>query len=337
MTTNTLKLYRATQTLFRAFHYLQPRMSGGTLAPPQPMNAEALAGCILHGCMSRVVRELRLRRERCEINDWRQVRMSAGAPTYDHNEVTMKTQSTELYAQPIAIQLPTIGRKDKATMKSQLRFAALSLMMLLCLMLSAARASADTLYDNGPINGNADAWQINFGYTVSDTFALGKAAQIKAITAGAWEFPGNTVSTLGWSITSAENGGTVYGSGIANVTDTFLSVNEYGYNIDQLSLSGLNVNLDAGTYWLNLSNASTPSGDPVYWDENSGIHCGGQDGDEGPCPSLASESALGTIPGEAFTIEGGSGGGNTPEPSSLALFGSGVVGIGGLLRQRFFG
>ena len=52
------KLYLATETLFRAFHHLQPRMRGGALAPPAPMNAEALAGCILHGCMSRLVREL---------------------------------------------------------------------------------------------------------------------------------------------------------------------------------------------------------------------------------------------------------------------------------------
>ncbi len=58
MTTDKRKLYRATETLFRAFHYLQPRMRGGDLAPPQPMNGEALAGCILHSCMSRLVREL---------------------------------------------------------------------------------------------------------------------------------------------------------------------------------------------------------------------------------------------------------------------------------------
>lgn len=52
------KLYQATETLFRAFHHLQPRMRGGALAPPAPMNAEALAGCILHCCMSQLVREL---------------------------------------------------------------------------------------------------------------------------------------------------------------------------------------------------------------------------------------------------------------------------------------
>jgi hypothetical protein len=58
MMTDKQKLYQTTETLFHAFHYLRPRMHGGDLAPPRPMNAEALAGCILHGCMSRLVREL---------------------------------------------------------------------------------------------------------------------------------------------------------------------------------------------------------------------------------------------------------------------------------------
>ena len=31
-------------------------------------------------------------------------------------------------------------------------------------------AAAQTVYSNGPINGNTDAWTINFGFIVSDTF-----------------------------------------------------------------------------------------------------------------------------------------------------------------------
>jgi hypothetical protein len=58
-----IDLYDATRTLFRAFHYLKPRMKGGDLAPPAPMNGEALAGCILHACMSRLVREMKQARE----------------------------------------------------------------------------------------------------------------------------------------------------------------------------------------------------------------------------------------------------------------------------------
>jgi hypothetical protein len=74
MTSNPRKLYEATQTLFRAFHYLLPRMKGGGLALPQPMNPEALAGCILHGCMSRVVREIQAHRDNVALNPQLQAR-----------------------------------------------------------------------------------------------------------------------------------------------------------------------------------------------------------------------------------------------------------------------
>jgi len=122
----------------------------------------------------------------------------------------------------------------------------------------------------------------------------------------------------------------VFGSGVASgnsLTDTFISTNEYGYDIDKISVSGLNVPEKSGvTYWLNLYNATVPSGDPVYWDENSGVGCGGAG-----CPSMASESSVGSIAGEAFTI-----GGSTPEPSSIMLFGSGILGLAGLLRRKLF-
>ena len=83
------------------------------------------------------------------------------------------------------------------------------------------------------------------------------------------------------------------------------------------------------TYWLNLQNAVISSGDPVFWDENSGKGC-----TSNGCPSSASESAVGTIPSEAFTINPGSG--TVPEPSSIMLFGSGILGLAGLLRRKLF-
>ena len=61
MKPNAQELYEATKVLMEAFQYLEGRMKGGQLAPPVPMNAEALAGCILHQCMARVVREMRQR------------------------------------------------------------------------------------------------------------------------------------------------------------------------------------------------------------------------------------------------------------------------------------
>jgi len=192
---------------------------------------------------------------------------------------------------------------------------------VLCLAIVPALADVN----NGNINGTTDAWTFNFGYVVSDTFVPGATTNIIGFQIGLWEFPGDTVTSLDWSISSAEFGGTVYGSGTASggsVTDTFISSNQFGYNIDKVSVTGLSVPVTGGvTYWLNLANASVASGDPVYWDENSG-------------PASASESALGTIPSEAFTINGSGSGGDMPEPSSILLFGSGVLGLAGVLRRK---
>ena len=206
----------------------------------------------------------------------------------------------------------------------KLRMASL---IILCLVLAAAPAFADV--NNGPINGTTDAWTINFGYVVSDTFTPDHTS-VTGFQIGVWELPGDVLTSVDWSITLAENGGTVYGFGTAATTDTFISSNQFGYDIDKISVTGLNVGLNAGTYWLNLQNAVVPSGDPVYWDENSGQGCGG-----GGCPSQASESAVGTIPSEAFTVHGGMGP-MTPEPGSILLFGSGILGIAGLLRRKLF-
>jgi len=221
----------------------------------------------------------------------------------------------------------------------KIRIASLT---ILCLALAAVPALADTnFYDNGPINGTTDAWTINFGYVVSDTFNTGGYSSVSNFQIGVWEFPGDVMSSLDWSITTGENSGTVLGSGTAsgaNLSDTFLSSNQYGYNVDQITVTGLNVAVtENSTYWLNLQNAAVPSGDPVYWDENSGTGCGGTGGGAN-CPSLASESAVGTIPSEAFTVSGEPSGtsGNTPEPSSIMLFGSGALGLAALLRRKLF-
>src|SRR5271165_5698757 len=112
---------------------------------------------------------------------------------------------------------------------------------ILCLALAAVPAFAS--YDNGPINGTTDAWTINFGYIVSDSY-LSDGSTVTGFQFGVWEFPGDVMSSVDWSITSGENGGTVIGSGTAsgkNVTDLFVSTNQYGYDIDLISVGGLNV------------------------------------------------------------------------------------------------
>jgi PEP-CTERM motif len=217
----------------------------------------------------------------------------------------------------------------------KVRMASLS---ILCLALVAVPAVAQVLYDDGPINGTTDAWTINYGFVVGDTFTLSANSTVGGFNFSVWEFQGDVLTSVDWSITSEYSGGTLYGSGTAsgkNLTDQFISVNQYGYDIDEIHVTGLNVPLSATTYWLNLQNAVVPSGNPVYWDENYGVGCKGDDGMGGGCPSQASNGSVGSIGAEAFQIVG-AGGGTTPEPGSFFLLASGVLGVTGVLRRRLF-
>jgi hypothetical protein len=200
--------------------------------------------------------------------------------------------------------------------------------LIAVLALAVIPAAAQTLYDNGPVNGTTDGWTINFGFVVSDTFTLGAPSTVTGVNFYAWTFPGDVLDSAEVAITSSEFGGTTYSDQVVNFTQSACSANQLGFNVCLESSSGLApVNLAAGTYWLNLENATVNDGDPIYWDENSG-------------PSSASENSVGTIPSESFTVLGATSSsttsGTTPEPSSILLFGSGALGLAGVLRRKLF-
>ena len=231
----------------------------------------------------------------------------------------------------------------------KLRIASLSLLAL-CLTLAAVPAMAQVIYDNGPVNGTTDAWTINFGFVVSDTFNVpANGTTVTGASFAMWLIEGDNLETAELSITSGENGGTSFFDQTVNFTQSGCSLNQYTYDVCTESTSSFfSQTLNSGTYWLNLQNAVTADGEPVYWDENSG-------------PSSASGNLYGTIPSEAFTVLGGTGitstsststststtstsssstsstgFGSVPEPGSIVLFGSGFLGLLAVLRRKLF-
>ena len=209
------------------------------------------------------------------------------------------------------------------------RSGLLSLLTILCLLLAVAPAIADTLYDNGPYNGTTDAWTINFGFSVSDSFTAPANSQIQGLDIVYWDSSGSDVlTTVDMAVGSASFGGTP--QTLTGVTNTLLGVNQYGYNLFRADYSFANIPW-AGAGYVTLSNACSTSGcsvsTPIYWDENSG-------------PSTAYENTLGSIPSESFTLTAICGGGGPdceppiPEPSSILLFGSGVLGLIGVVRRK---
>jgi hypothetical protein len=208
------------------------------------------------------------------------------------------------------------------------------LMVSCWLAFTALPASAQqTLYENGPINGQTDAWTLNFGFFVDDTFEISEgSARVTGMAFGVWLSPGDVLQSVELTITSEPGYGTFYFDGVVTPTASGCFLNSYSYDVCNETVSFDGPTLNNGTYWVNLENAVATNGDPVYWDENSGIGCSSPG-----CPSSATESGNeGSIPSESFTILGTTqtGTGTTPEPASLMLFGSGAAAALAVLRRR---
>jgi hypothetical protein len=189
-------------------------------------------------------------------------------------------------------------------------------LLSLATVLAAVPASAGTLYSNGPANDQTEAWTINFGFAVTDSFTLTQASTITGATFDVWNGPGDSLSSVDWSIGTVAFGGA---AATATTSDVFDFSNSWGYDIYTDSISIPSLTLGAGTYFFTLQNAVTVDGQPGYWDQNSG-------------PSNAFENDRGQVPSETFSITGNAAA--TPEPSSLLLLGSGLAGVAGMLRRK---
>jgi hypothetical protein len=210
----------------------------------------------------------------------------------------------------------------------KLRVASLSLLALSLTLATVPALAQSDVYDNGPVDGQDLGWTINFGFTVSDSLILSRDSDVTGMQFWAWLIPGDTLTSVEVQLGAAAFGNEFLDQTVS-VTASNCFSNQFGYNVCDETANWTGVALSAGTYWVTLGNASVPSGDPAYWDQNSGL-------------SQAQENTIGTIPSESFTIlgfqssttTGTTSTGTTPEPSSVLLFGSGFVGLAGVLRRK---
>src|ERR1019366_4193933 len=223
-----------------------------------------------------------------------------------------------------------------------MRIATLSLLVL-CLALAASAQ----IYSEGPIDGNDNAFFVtgpnlpNFLGSVQDIsngFVAATSGAASHLEWGEWSVGAPT--SFSYELGSAAFG-TDIGSGTVGQTagnSTLLFTNGFGYGVYDVKVGITSAAMTAGsTYWLSISNATDASNDGTQgWD----IPNGGSGG-----PAICNFRQSGTnygncgLGGEAFTISSACGAGPdcgppVPEPSSILLFGSGILGLAGLLRRK---
>jgi PEP-CTERM motif len=215
----------------------------------------------------------------------------------------------------------------------KMRIALPLLFALLCLTLSAVPAMAGSdpiIYSNGGPVGFV-GWSFS-NTVVSDTVSCASAGGCTPTDLQIWivgdqGHPLPSLTSFTWSFSTAENSGTGLGSGIADSTTGLV---EAGCTKSVPAVCSVTTNLvpltpfvkiPAGVSWLNLFNAGGNVPMDILWNQNNG-------------PSAASTIINGKfvdIPSEAFNVSGTSA---VPEPGSILLLGTGIVGFAGVLRRK---
>jgi hypothetical protein len=201
---------------------------------------------------------------------------------------------------------------------------------LMAMTATAASAQA-VVYDNGPPNGVDGNEMTN--WIQAEDFSFGATTAFDGVRFWSAERGSFVPSTVDWWIFTDAAGqpGTILGSGNASLTRTAsggLCISGFSCYQNEFSVGG--TSLGAGTYWLGLHAGPDYSARlEMYWADTDPNAT--NSGNESYTGTMNNWSANGQQ--HAFQLTAAQAV-VTPEPASLALFATGLIGVAGVMRRR---
>jgi hypothetical protein len=146
-----------------------------------------------------------------------------------------------------------------------------ALIFVTLLLSSTPFIAQEILYDNGPDPGNIYGWLVSDGYSACNSFALKVDSTIIAINISLYDVNiYNVPESLDWRILDKPRGNVIAYGTAANLRQIDARLNQFLFWQWLMQFEVPTLQLPAGTYWLEISNATNRWGTGVLWGENDG-------------------------------------------------------------------